>query len=875
MKLKQTKQYWWILRNVRNVSQIKRNFYSQIFYPIAIVIVFTLAFFLGAWISTNNDFSVLATKIWTYNQLKLIKNVAKRTILVQPEYLTIDIKHNDFLKLTYQRELALKRNVLIVGEDDYVPATIRHGDKSINVNMRLKGDWVDHFTGDKWSYRIKVKGNDTLFGMKQFSLHHPQSRNYVYEWLFHQALKRESILSLRYKFINVNLNGKDLGVYALEEHFEKRLIEHNEHREGPIIRFNEDLWWAEAAKQRRFQSIRNGTVEYTSSDIDAFHTNKILADPTSYAQYVKALNLLESFRKGELKTSEVFDVQKFATFLAISDLMSTIHGTAWQNARFYYNPVTSRLEPIGFDGNGIFPVRELVGINIVENKYNNRQFKTVFDDMIFFEAYIQALEYISEPDYLDEFLSNVDNELQKNLVIIGSEFPEFRYKPWILRENQAYIKSVLNPVKGLHAYYHEYSENQLVLELGNIQGIPIEVVSVSYQDFTPFFPTQKVLLPSKERSELVDYQQVRFVLPDNFVWSNEIVKEIKINYKLLGVSQIREENVFQWSHLSDDFIENDFIRQNPNINQFNFLTIDEKNKEIFIQPGVWQLDQNLIIPPGYQVISREGTQLNLSNESKILSYSPLHFEGSEDYPIIIQSLDATGQGIVVMNTDQKSILKYVIFNNLSNPSQNGWELTGSVTFYESIVDISYVKFINIQSEDALNIIRSLFVIDKTIFNNVLSDAFDADFSKGKITRTSFIENGNDAIDISGSVVEIKDIFINKAGDKGLSIGENSQLTAQQTEIKNSEIAVASKDLSSIKFENIHVSGCEIGFAIYQKKSEFGPASINIENLDMQDVNIPYLVEENSKIIVDDEEIKSSQKNVKEVLYGMEFGKSSK
>ena len=32
-------------------------------------------------------------------------------------------------------------------------------------------------------------------------------------------------------------NGRDLGIYALEEHFEKRLIEHNRMREGPIVRF--------------------------------------------------------------------------------------------------------------------------------------------------------------------------------------------------------------------------------------------------------------------------------------------------------------------------------------------------------------------------------------------------------------------------------------------------------------------------------------------------------------------------------------------------------------------------------------------------------------------------------------------------------------
>ena len=70
--------------------------------------------------------------------------------------------------------------------------------------------------------------------MKQFSLHHPRTRNWLFEWLGHRILRREGTLALRYRFVDVTLNGKHLGIYALEEHFEKRLIEHNRRREGPM-----------------------------------------------------------------------------------------------------------------------------------------------------------------------------------------------------------------------------------------------------------------------------------------------------------------------------------------------------------------------------------------------------------------------------------------------------------------------------------------------------------------------------------------------------------------------------------------------------------------------------------------------------------------
>jgi hypothetical protein len=132
-------------------------------------------------------------------------------LFARPERLNIEMKPKHFAALAYKRDQALQRGILINQANEYVPAVIRHGDEAIDVKLRLKGDWTDHLLGDKWSFRVKVKGGSTLFGMKQLSLHHPRARNFAYEWLFHRALEREDILSLRYDFVDVTLNGKSLG----------------------------------------------------------------------------------------------------------------------------------------------------------------------------------------------------------------------------------------------------------------------------------------------------------------------------------------------------------------------------------------------------------------------------------------------------------------------------------------------------------------------------------------------------------------------------------------------------------------------------------------------------------------------------------------
>ena len=57
---------------------------------------------------------------------------------------------------------------------------------------------------------------------------------------------------------------------------------------------------------------------------------------------------------------------------------------------------------------------------------------------------------------------------------------------------------------------------------------------------------------------------------------------------------------------------------------------------------------------------------------------------------------------------------------------------GNSLLQRSDVKISHSVFRNNTSEDALNIIRSDFSIEFTLFSNTVGDALDSDFSLGSI-----------------------------------------------------------------------------------------------------------------------------------------------
>ena len=54
---------------------------------------------------------------------------------------------------------------LIQEDGDMVPASVRIGDRTVPVRLRLKGDMLDHLRTDKWSFRIHTRNDEEILGL--------------------------------------------------------------------------------------------------------------------------------------------------------------------------------------------------------------------------------------------------------------------------------------------------------------------------------------------------------------------------------------------------------------------------------------------------------------------------------------------------------------------------------------------------------------------------------------------------------------------------------------------------------------------------------------------------------------------------------------
>jgi len=404
-------------------------------------------------------------------------------------------------------------------------------------------------------------------------------------------------------------------------------------------------------------------------------------------------------------------------------------------------------------------------------------------------------------------------------------------------------------ISGIIGYLDSYENKKLTISVGNIGPLAVELISITN-------PKNEVVLFSKNtispmENNVVDYKS--YTLDDvdqGFVID---LQSLMITYRYQDDEEIHTIPVYPFMRRNDAIFSGTIIRESDTTKSFPFIST--AGNKVTFEGDVFHINEPLIIPPDKEVVIQEGQTFDLSNGAFILSYSPINAIGTEDRPITFISSDGTGLGLVVIKPKFTSHLSHVIFDNLSNPVSGVWYLTGAVTFYETDVEISHSFFQNNRSEDALHIMRSDFVVNNCSFLNTFADAFDSDFSTGHIYDSSFSNTGNDGLDFSTSQVLAENIIFSEIGDKGISVGENSNLTIRNITVKGAVIGLTSKDFSIITGDSINISDVKIGMALYQKKPEFGPANMVLSNTRVfGSIGLDYLIQEGSTLFLDEKEI---------------------
>lgn len=305
----------------------------------------------------------------------------------------------------------------------------------------------------------------------------------------------------------------------------------------------------------------------------------------------------------------------------------------------------------------------------------------------------------------------------------------------------------------------------------------------------------------------------------------------------------------------------------------NIKFIEDKLVEIkdtLTISGINKYSENLIIKNKYLIIE-EGSSIILNGKSNIyFENCEVDASGTKENPIFIE---AKGENSFYAKHLNDSKFNWVNFSGFSALQNDSLFLPSAITFYLSNLSINNSKFSdNKLGDDLVNFFSCKMSINNSSFINSLADALDSDFSTGDLNNIYFDSCGNDALDCSGSILNVKNSIFSNIDDKAVSAGENSIINLENSKIINSAIALTSKDGSTLECNSITLEKNFLDIAVFQKK-EFYPSPEF--RYDISISNLSYLLQKNSKIQCPENELLDYVLEVEPLLYGNVYGKSSK
>ncbi|MCP4424173.1 MAG: hypothetical protein GY803_06760 [Chloroflexi bacterium] len=465
--------------------------------------------------------------------------------------LTIDMPFANYNVLLDQRKEALNRGVFVAAESDFQTADIRLDDQTIPIRLRLRQGTAVHLgENDKWNFDIRTRNDQLLLGMSRFYLIDPADNNWLNEWAFMQTLQREDILAPRYQFVHLIFNGDDRGIYALQEGFGPELITAQGRTEGVIVEFDAARLWESiayadgGATEADADPITNLTADdFKYFEVDTFRDAAVARDETLTAQKNTAIGLLRGLQNGELAAADVFDGERYGRFLALVDLWGAPQAASLVNLRYYYNPETNRLEPIGFNA-----------APVLDDSSQRISLDAAYNDPALQAAYVAAAQQFSQPEYLTALQADLDAawQAQRQALNGAANFAAESQSLWEqLAQRQDLLRRSLHPLQSVFAYLGPPSlsmEAVIQVDVANVLNLPVEIIGFDIDGATfleadrawlqgepVLLDGEGIVLPGFGAGETAVLQFTRFHLPLTKIIEQD--SELDFNHEItIGVA---------------------------------------------------------------------------------------------------------------------------------------------------------------------------------------------------------------------------------------------------------------------------------------------------------------------------------------------------
>jgi len=325
-----------------------------------------------------------------------------------------------------------------------------------------------------------------------------------------------------------------------------------------------------------------------------------------------------------------------------------------------------------------------------------------------------------------------------------------------------------------------------------------------------------------------------------FNWSKYLDRK-KIEVEIMNTVTgkiVADNSVNIITKTETDFISKSLIPSSKPLKKHDwekvFPQAYKDGNEVIIPKGNYYLSEDLIFPRGSKIFLNAGTKISIAKDVGVLIQGSLIIDGTKEQPVIVKAIkpnEAFGTFAVLGSGKETSKIKYLKLSNGNEKWMNGAYFSGAFALhYQKEVIIENSEFIGGRADDGVNIKFSKINLNNNIFKNNFADQIDLDYCKGFVRDSSFIydtkgDNNGDGLDISGSQIYASGNLFRNFKDKGVSVGEKSQIFITKNNFIQNEVASAVKDFSNAYYWGNYFSKNLKDIQVYQKKKIFGGGRI--------------------------------------------------
>ncbi len=724
-----------------------------------------------------------------------------------------------------------------------------------DVKVRYRGDFAWHWASDKKSWRVKTP-KDSLWGnMRAFNLVIPKGIAMVEDCLGYWLAREMELLAPDTDLVELIVNGKGRGVYTLVEQLEELVLRKNGRMPGDLyageligrdahfgmlnLIFEQPGLWEKIAANNHFDLTANDPMARLC---------ELLREPVS--------------RSNSLELAGIVDVEAFGRFAAFRVLTQSKHFDQSHNWRLFYDPWKCRFEPVVWDtvpwhrdwmpAHGAEPYREPLYSSLDDRLAQDPQYRIALDKSLnsFFVSGLKGrlLDKYDELCRESELAVRRDPVLSYTLREIHEPQQVFDYRVEARKrmvslfdffEARHVSEAPLMGISKLDSEEGTQAWRIAIFGRRSAEGVRLEFESElvgPVQTEISYSTPGGIHRVDTTSSTLVHGRSVDILVP----LIGGMVYKTNPNSKSFA-----DRGTMQNTTVSFDVLVRSAERSLQGIRCMPLLAggkpvslpvseslpvlehggdvnvlAEQQSAEILEWSGDIHLSSDLHIQQ--PLLIRAGTTVRLDAGVSVLVEGPVLALGTEDQQIDIKPAEANAEpwGAFAIRGPRAdgSMFEWVNFEGGSGKKE-------ALAEFSAMFSIHWVQGVQVRNcsfkdskivDDMVHGVYSELLFDHCHFQNSLADGLDVDISRLSLKDCTFVECGNDSVDLMTTVAIVERTQFLRSFDKGISIGENSTLFASNCQFDSCEIALQSKDDSQAAIVNSDIVGCVVGVDAYKK-----------------------------------------------------------